>query len=133
MEFTGIMEGKKHIFFVKLDKPEEFNILQPYFLMTDSEHTRKGCINKMECLFSGAVWYGTQRHGYGYSLSADVYGTLCDIIRKLYKGKIIDGGALDAALSAWNTHDDKVTFDEAALEELGELNATELQKKWGGE
>lgn len=130
MEFTGIYEGKKHIFFIKLDKPEEFNIIQPYFLVTDSEHTRKGNINKMECLFSGSVWYGSQRHGYGYSWSADVYGTLIDIIRKLYKGKIIDGGALDKELAAWNTHDNKITFSDAALEELAKLNSDEFDKKW---
>lgn len=130
MLFNCRYESKKYHFYIMVEKPEEFEILQPYFLATDREHTRKGRINRMDCPSSGSVWEGTCRHGYGYSVSADVYGTLIEIICELYKGKIVDGGALDNFLSRWNTHNERVEIPEEALQELKALNNAALEEKY---
>lgn len=130
MRFTARTEGKKHLFYIAVDDPREFNILQPYFLATSYDHPKKGNINYMDCLFGGSVWIGSQRHGYGYGFSADVYGTLHNLIRGMYGKKIISGGALDNELAAWNTHNDDVHFSDAALDELAALNTEAIRAKY---
>ena len=129
MEFTNIYHnGKPQYFFIKLDAENEYNFLQPYFLLTSYDHPRLGRILEMECLFSGSVWQGRQSHGYGYSCSADVYGTLIDAIKKLH-GKKLSSTAKEE-LNAINTHDNALTLSAELLAELATLNNAALAKKY---
>lgn len=130
MKYASIYKnGRPDYFFLQIEKEKEFAIIQPYFIATSIDHPAKGNIKYLECLFSGSVWHGKQKHGYGYSASADVYGTLLDIIGKMHKGKLSDG--LASELNAINTHDDQITLSDAALDELDALNAQALAKKYG--
>lgn len=128
MEFTTIYKGgRPQYFFIRLERPEEWEILRPYYLTTTSDHPRAGCILEMDCLFSGSVWSGRASHGYGYSCSADVYGTLIDLIRKLH-GKRLSAAAAKE-LDAVNTHEDRLTLSDATLQELATLNAAEFIRR----
>lgn len=128
MEFNTIYKnGKPDYFFIKLDNAKEFNFLQPYFLATSIDHTRHGRIKEMYPIFSGLVFAGKQIHGYGYSASADVYGELITIIKKLYN-KQLSENALNE-LNKINTHDDKLTLSAELLEELKTLNNNEIMKR----
>lgn len=121
MKFTTIYKnGKPEHFFIKLDKPNEFSFLQPYFLATSIDHKRHGRIKELECLFSGSVFIGKQYHGYGYSCSADVYGELITIINKLHGKKLSERTKKE--LAKINTHDDEQKISKATLDELRELN-----------
>lgn len=129
MEFTTIYRnGKPQYFFIKIDHAEEFNFIQPYFLVTSMDKPRFGRILEMECLFSGSVWQGRQSHGYGYSCSADVYGTLIDAIHKLYRKELSDESKQE--LTAINTHDDTLKLSENLLAELAKLNMIALERKY---
>lgn len=129
MKFTTIYKnGKPQNFFIKIDNEKEFAFLHPYFIVTDCDHTRKGNILTMECLFSGSVWYGRQRHGYGYSCSADVYGELINIILKLHK-KDLSQNTIDE-LKKINVHEDNLQLKESILDELSKLNQIALEKKY---
>lgn len=129
MEFTTIYRnGKPQYFFIKIDEPAEFNFLQPYFLVTSMDKPRFGRILEMECLFSGSVWQGRQSHGYGYSCSADVYGTLIDAINKLY-GKELSENAKQE-LHSINTHESTLILSIATLKELATLNTVALERKY---
>lgn len=129
MEFTTIYRnGKPQYFFIKIDEPAEFNFLQPYFLLTTMDKPRFGRILEMECLFSGSVWQGRQRHGYGYSCSNDVYGTLIDAIYKLYKKDLSEESKHE--LNAINTHESTLKLSENLLKELARLNAIALERKY---
>ena len=128
MKYSSIYKnGKPNYFFIKSDNPKEFNFIQPYFLVTSSDHPRKGSIKSMECLFSGSVWYGKQSHGYGYSSSADVYNTLISIIKALYNNKLSDKAIKE--LNNINTHDDEIKLSKRLLEELEKLNSQALDEK----
>lgn len=121
MKFTTIYRnGKPQYFFIKLDNEKEFNFIQPYFLVTSMNRPKYGRILEMNCLFSGSVWQGRQTHGYGYSCSADVYGTLIEIIRKLYE-KTLSKQALQE-INAINTHDEHLKLSLETLSELATLN-----------
>lgn len=129
MEFNTIYRnGKPQYFFIKIDEPAEFNFLQPYFLVTSFDHPQFGSILEMECLFSGSVWQGRQRHGYGYSCSADVYGTLIDAIRKLYSKELSEESKQE--LTAINTHESTLKLSENLLKELTKLNMIALERKY---
>lgn len=129
MEFNTIYRnGKPQYFFIKIDEPAEFNFLQPYFLVTSMDKPRFGRILEMECLFSGSVWQGRQSHGYGYSCSADVYGTLIDAIYKLYKKDLSEESKHE--LNAINTHDNILKLSGNLLRELARLNAIALERKY---
>lgn len=128
MKYSSIYKnGKPDYFFIKADNPKEFNFIQPYFLVTSSDHPRKGSIKSMECLFSGSVWYGKQSHDYGYSSSADVYNTLTSIIKALYNNKLSDKAIKE--LNNINTHDDEIKLSKRLLEELEKLNSQALDEK----
>lgn len=128
MKYSSIYKnGKPNYFFIKSDNPKEFNFIQPYFLVTSSDHPRKCSIKSMECLFSGSVWYGKQSHGYGYSSSADVYNTLINIIKALYNNKLSDKAIKE--LNKINTHEDNIKLSRRLLEELKELNSQALDEK----
>ena len=132
MEFTTIYRnGKPQYFFIKIDHDKEFNFLQPYFILTSLEKPRFGRILEMECLFSGSVWQGRQSHGYGYSCSADVYGTLLDAIRKLHGKKLSEESKQE--LTAINTHDNALHLSETLLSELSKLNTIALERKYSHE
>ena len=132
MEFTTIYRnGKPQYFFIKIDEPAEFNFLQPYFILTSLEKPRFGRILEMECLFSGSVWQGRQTHGYGYSCSADVYGTLIDAIKKLH-GKTISPDAI-SEIDKINTHESTLILSIATLKELATLNTIALERKYAHE
>lgn len=121
MKFTTIYKnGKPEYFFIKLDKPNEFSFIQPYFLVTSIDHTRHGRIQDLECLFSGSVFIGKQSHGYGYSCSADVYGELITIINKLHGKKLSERAKKE--LKKINTHEDEQKISKRTLDELKELN-----------
>lgn len=129
MEYTNIYRnGKPQYFFIKLDAENEFNLLQPYFLLTSYDRPRLGRILEMECLFSGSVWQGRQTHGYGYACSADVYDTLIDAIKKLH-GKVLSSTAVEE-LNAINTHNNTLTLSANLLAELATLNNAALAKKY---
>ena len=126
MEYSSIYKkGKVQYFFIATDKPEEWAILQPYYLVTSIDKPRKGNIYEMEKLFNN-VWYGRQYHGYGYSSSADVFDTLFDIIEKLYKGKLSECALQE--LRGINTHDSNAEFSAELLDELKTLNGEYLKK-----
>lgn len=130
MEFSTIYRnGKPQYFFIKIDEPAEFNFLQPYFLVTSIDKPRFGRILKMECLFTGSVWQGRQSHGYGYSCSADVYGTLIDAIYKLYNKELSEESKQE--LNAINTHDNILKLSVNLLAELAKLNKIALERKYG--
>lgn len=128
MEFNTIYKnGRPQYFFLLLDKLEEWAILQPYYLTTTNDHPRAGRILEMDCLFSGRVWGGRVSHGYGYACSADVYGTLIGLIRKLH-GKRLSAAAVKE-LDAINTHEDRLTLSDATLQELATLNAAAFARR----
>lgn len=128
IEFAGRYENKKHRFFIRIENDNEFEFLRPYFLVTSSDHPRKGRIMRMDCLFSGSVWEGSHSHGWGYSCSADVYDTLFEIIRKSY-GKDLSADAMEEIRSI-NTHNDRITLSDSFLEELRALNDSAFEKRW---
>ena len=121
--------GRPERFFIKIENQREFSFIHPYFLVTTSDHRRRGNILEMECLFSCEIWQGRQKHGYGYSACADVYGELIDIINKLYikKGRMSEQSINE--LRRINTHDETIIFSDYILQELAELNNEELKKR----
>lgn len=128
MEFNTIYKGgRPQYFFIRLERPEEWAILQPYYLTTTYDRPRAGRILEMDCLYSGLVWYGRVSHGYGYACSADVYGTLIDLIHKLHGNRL--SAAAVKELDAVNTHEDRLTLSDATLQELAALNAAEFARR----
>lgn len=132
MEFNSIYKnGKPDYFFITIDsKKGERAFIQPYFIVTDIDHPRRGCIREMNVLVNTngiIVYYGKATHGYGYSHSADVYGELIDIIRDTYRKELTADE--DKELSKINTHDDELTLSPKLLEHLAELNKVALDKK----
>ena len=132
MEFNSIYKnGKPDYFFITIDsKKGERAFIQPYFIVTDIDHPRRGRIREMNVLVNTngiIVYYGKATHGYGYSHSADVYGELIDIIRDTYGEELTD--AENKELSKINTHDDELTVSPELLEHLAELNKVALDKK----
>ena len=117
MEFTTIYRnGKPERFFIKLDDPKEFAFLRPYYLATSSTKTRFGSILEMECLFSCSVWQGRQLHGYGYSCSADVYGSLIKAAEKTIFDKL-KPTTIDF-LKGICAHNSKIEFPADVLADL---------------
>ena len=132
MEFNSIYKnGKPDYFFITIDsKKGERAFIQPYFIVTDIDHPRRGRIREMDVLVNTngvIVYYGKATHGYGYSHSADVYGELIDIIRDTYGEELTD--AEKEELRKINTHDDELTVSPELLEHLAELNKVALDKK----
>ena len=132
MEFNSIYKnGKPDYFFITIDsKKGERAFIQPYFIVTDIDHPRRGRIREMNVLVNTngiVVYYGKATHGYGYSHSADVYGELIDIIRDSYRKELTE--AEKTELSKINTHDDELTLSPELLEHLAELNKAALDKK----
>lgn len=133
MKFTSIYKnGKPDYFFIALDnKKHEFDFIQPYYIVTDIDHTKVGRIKEMNALINlgdVSIQYGKGLHGFGYSFSADIYGELIDIIKKLHGKKLTDVEI--AELNAINTHDDDLELSEGLLTHLGELNAEVIEAKW---
>lgn len=132
MEFNSIYKnGKPDYFFITIDsKKGERAFIQPYFIVTDIDHPRRGRIREMNVLVNTngiIVYYGKATHGYGYSHSADVYCELIDIIRDTYGEELTD--AEKEELRKINTHDDELTVSPELLEHLAELNKVALDKK----
>lgn len=132
MEFNSIYKnGKPDYFFITIDsKKGERAFIQPYFIVTDIDHPRRGRIREMNVLVNTngiIVYYGKATHGYGYSHSADVYGELIDIIRDTCGEELTD--AENKELSKINTHNDELTLSPKLLEHLAELNKVALDKK----
>ncbi len=111
MEFNSIYKnGKPDYFFITIESKER-PFVQPYFIVTDIDHKKRGNITYMEVLQSFGnftTYYGKGRHGYGYSFSADIYGELIDIIETLYKNDLTDKEKEE--LRKINTHDEKVVL-----------------------
>lgn len=138
MKYASIYNnGKVQNFYIKANKKEYDAFLQNYFILTSIDNKRLSNIKEMECLFSNdykheesdAVYIGKQKHGYGYSASADVYGTLLQTIKNLYKNDLT---AEDLAkLEKINTHEDNIIIDNDLLEKLGKLSNAKLYEKWG--
>lgn len=133
MEFNSIYKnGKPDYFFITIDsKKGERAFIQPYFIVTDIDHPRRGRIREMDVLVNTngiIVYYGKATHGYGYSHSADVYGELIDIIEDSYGEELTD--AEKTELHKINTHDDTLTLSPELLEHLAELNKVARDKKW---
>lgn len=133
MEFNSIYKnGKPDYFFITIDREKgEHAFIQPYFLVTDFEHQRRGRIREMNVLTNMnnvTVYYGKAAHGYGYSHSADVYGELIDIIEDSYGKELTD--AEKDELRKVNTHNEELTLSPELLEHLAELNKIALDKKY---
>lgn len=129
IEYSSIYKnGKIERFFIKTENAKEFNFIQPYFLLTSLNKKRNGNILEMDCLFTGSVWQGRQKHGWGYSSSHDVFSQLLENIYKLYNNKLSEQTKNE--LQKINTHDDKITLSESTLNELNELNNAFCAKKW---
>lgn len=131
MEFNSIYKNYKPDYFFITIENKERPFVQPYFIVTDIDHKKRGRITYMEVLQSFGnftTYYGKGRHGYGYSFSADIYGELIDIIRTLYKDDLTEAELEE--LRKINTHDEKVTLSEGLLEHLKELNKIALDEKW---
>ena len=131
MEFNSIYKNYKPDYFFITIENKERPFVQPYFIVTDIDHKKRGNIIYMEVLQNFGdftTYYGKGRHGYGYSFSADIYGELIDIIKTLYKDDLTDEEKEE--LSKINTHDEKVTLSEGLLAHLKELNAKALDEKW---
>lgn len=133
MKFNSIYKnGKPDYFFITIDsKKGERAFIQPYFIVTDIDHPRRGRIREMNVLVNTnniIVYYGKAAHGYGYSHSADVYGELIDIIRTSYGKELTE--AENKELSKINTHDDELTLSPELLEHLAELNQVALDKQF---
>lgn len=131
MEFNSIYKNYKPDYFFITIENKERPFVQPYFIVTDIDHKKRGRITYMEVLQSFGnftTYYGKGRHGYGYSFSADIYGELIDIIRTLYKNDLTEAELEE--LRKINTHDEKVTLSEGLLEHLKELNKIALDEKW---
>ena len=132
MKFNSIYRnGKPDYFFITIDsKKGERAFIQPYFIVTDIDHPRRGRIREMNVLENMndvVIYYGKATHGYGYSHSADVYGELIDIIRDSYGEELTDAEKYE--LSKINTHDDELKLSPELLEHLAELNKVALDKK----
>lgn len=132
MKFNSIYKnGKPDYFFITIDsKKGERAFIQPYFIVTDIDHPRRGRIKEMNVLENMnevTIYYGKATHGYGYSHSADVYGELIDIIRTSYKKELTDKDKEE--LDKINTHNDELTLSPELLEHLAELNKVALDKK----
>ena len=80
------------------------------------------------CFFSLLPTLDFRRKNYGYSCSADVYGTLIEIIEKLH-GKELSEEAKQE-LRNINTHDVRLNLSDKLLAELEILNAETFQKKF---
>lgn len=131
MEFNSIYKNYKPDYFFITIENKERPFVQPYFIVTDIDHKKRGNITYMEVLQNFGnftTYYGKGRHGYGYSFSADIYGELIDIIRTLYKDDLTEAELEE--LRKINTHDEKVTLSEGLLEHLKELNKIALDEKW---
>lgn len=131
MEFNSIYKNYKPDYFFITIENKERPFVQPYFIVTDIDHKKRGNITYMEVLQNFGdftTYYGKGRYGYGYSFSADIYGELIDIIRTLYKDDLTEAELEE--LRKINTHDEKVTLSEGLLEHLKELNKIALDEKW---
>ena len=129
MTYASIYKnGKPERFFIKADDPKEWAFLQPYFLATNIDHTRHGNILEMNCLFSGEVWQGRQKHGCGYSASSDVYGELIHIIKKIHKNRVTSSDIEE--LRKTNTHEDKITLSPELLNNLSQYNSEQFKIKF---
>lgn len=129
MKFNTIYKkGNVDYFFIRLDNKSEWAFIQPYFIFTTREKCGKGRIKKMGNLFSGDVFFGQQLHDYGYSASADVYGTLIhNIILKEYAEQLSEIAKKE--LRAINTCNDELNLSNATLHELSELNKRAILNK----
>lgn len=137
MKFTSIYKnGKVQNFYIKANEKEYNAFLQNYFILTTIDKKRLGNILEMDCLFSNdykhigseSVYIGRQRHGYGYSASADVYGELIQTIKKLYKNDLTEEEI--NKLDKINVHDDTLEIDNQLLEKLQNLSNAKLYEKW---
>jgi hypothetical protein len=129
MEYTSIYKnGKPERFFIKADDPKEWAFLQPYFLATNIDKKRHGNILEMNCLFSGSVWQGRQRHGYGYCAAADVYYELITIINKIHKKRLTASDREE--LRKINTHEEKLALSPQLLENLSRYNDEHFKIKF---
>ena len=133
MKFNSIYKnGKPDYFFITIDRKQgERAFVQPYFIVTDIDHPRRGNIKEMNVLENMnevTVYYGKATHGYGYSHSADVYGELIDIIKDSYRKELTEAEVKE--LDKINTHDDELKVSAELLEHLAELNIVALEKKF---
>lgn len=57
MEIARITKnGRADYFIIRTEKPEEWELLRPYYLQTSYNKPRAGRILEMSCLFSDSVW-----------------------------------------------------------------------------
>lgn len=126
MELARITKnGRADYFVIRTEKPEEWELLRPYYLQTSYDKPRAGRILEMTCLFSGSVW--CVRLSRSYAGTADVFRALVDLALKLH------GGQLSAAsvkeLNGADTCTHRLTLSDATLQELAALNAAEFARR----
>ena len=85
-------------------------------------------MNALISIGDAQIQYGKGMHGYGYSFSADIYGELIDIIRKLYKDDLTESELEE--LRKINTHDDDLELSEGLIAHLGEHNEKTIEAKF---
>ena len=77
MEIARITKnGRADYFVIRTEKPEEWELLRPYYLQTSYDKPRAGRILEMACLFSDSVW--CVRLSRSYAGTADVFRALVD-------------------------------------------------------
>lgn len=126
MELARITKnGRADYFIIRTEKPEEWELLRPYYLQTSYDKPRAGRILEMTCLFSGSVW--SVRLIRSYAGTADVFRALVDLALKLH-GDQLSAAAVEE-LNGSNTCSHRLTLSDATLQELAALNAAEFARR----
>lgn len=126
MELARITKnGRADYFVIRTEKPEEWELLRPYYLQTSYDKPRAGRILEMTCLFSDSVW--CVRLSRSYAGTADVFRALVDLALKLHGGQL--SAAAVKELNGANTCTHRLTLSDATLQELATLNAAEFARR----
>lgn len=126
MELARITKnGRADYFVIRTEKPEEWELLRPYYLQTSYDKPRAGRILEMTCLFSDSVW--CVRLSRSYAGTADVFRALVDLALKLHGGQL--SAAAVKELNGANTCTHRLTLSDATLQELAALNAAGFARR----
>lgn len=126
MELARITKnGRADYFIIRTEKPEEWELLRPYYLQTSYDKPRARRILEMTCLFSDSVW--GVRLTRCYAGAADVFRALVDLALKLH-GRQLSAAAVEE-LNGSSTCSHRLTLSDATLQELAALNAAEFARR----
>lgn len=126
MELARITKnGRADYFIIRTEKPEEWELLRPYYLQTSYDKPRAGRILEMKCLFSENIW--CVRLIRSCAGTADVFRALVDLALKLHGGQL-SAAAVDE-LKGSNTCSHRLTLSDETLQELAALNAAAFARR----